>query len=175
MLYKLSFNSKYFVPRKLDEIEKYEKTRFQRILSKEVIEGDLNLEDNKSITDLGNIKEVRGNLYLSKSSIKSLGKLERVEGELNLAITQIEDLGNLKYVGKGLLLFNTPIKSLKNLKYVGEWLHLSYSQIEDLGNLKYVGSHLWLNNTPLSQKFQSLEELRQYVRSKTEVKGEIYA
>jgi hypothetical protein len=148
-MHKLSFDSKYFVPRKLDEIEKYEKMWLQRILSQEIAEGDLDLRENQFITDLGNIKEVRGSLDLSKSSIKSLSRLEKVEGNLNLYSFQIEDLGNLKYVGGSLNLFETPIKSLKNLEYVGGNLYLENSQIEDLGNLKYVGRSLNLLETPI--------------------------
>jgi hypothetical protein len=214
-MHKLSFNSKHFIPRKLDEIEKYEKIRLQRILFQEIIEEDLNLYRNQNIVDLGNIREVRGYLGLQESSIKSLSKLERVEGELYLSYSQIEDLGNLKYVGQDLSLFDTPLKSLKNLekvggrldlknsqiedlgnlKYVeryfsayntslkslknlekvGRWLDLEDSQIEDLGNLNYVGGDLYLINTPLSKKFQSFKKLEQYVRSKVEVKGYIYA
>jgi Leucine-rich repeat (LRR) protein len=173
-MHKLSFNSKHFIPRKLDEIDKYEKVRLQRILSQEIIERDLDLYNNQFIVDLGNIKEVRGDLILSYSSIKSLGKLERVEGELDLSYSQIEDLGNLKYVGRSLWPNSTPIKSLKNLEFVGGWLDLSYLHIEDLGNLKYVGEDLWLYNTPLSKRFKSWEELEQYVRSKVNVEGKIY-
>jgi hypothetical protein len=62
-MHKLSFNSKHFVPRKLDEIEKYEKIRLQRILSQEIIEGDL---------DLRNAREVKRSLDLSYSSTKIL-------------------------------------------------------------------------------------------------------
>jgi hypothetical protein len=213
-MHKLSFDSKYFIPRKLDEIDKYEKIRLQRILSQEIIEGDLVLSENPFITDLENIVEVKGSLDLSKSLIKSLSKLERVEGSLyllhsqiedlgnlkyvrctfdasftpikslknleyvgwnlDLSKSQIKDLGNLKYVGQDLFLTNTPLKSLKNLEYVKNNLVLSNTQIEDLGNLKYVGRDLYLNNTPLSKKFQSKEELEQYVRSKVNVEGEIY-
>jgi hypothetical protein len=173
-MHKLSFNSKYFIPRGFSETEKYEKMRLQRILSQEIIEGDLDLKNNQFITGLGNIKEVRGSLDLPKSSIKSLSRLERVEGHLNLFNSKIEDLGNFKYVGGYFNLFETPIKSLKNLEYVGGCLDLINSKIEDLGNLKYVGRDLYLDNTPLSKKFQSPEELEQYIRSKTEVKGGIY-
>jgi hypothetical protein len=173
-MYKLPFNSKYFIPRKLDEIEKYEKIRLQRILSQEIIEGDLDLYSNKFITDLGNIKEVRGNLDLYYSSIKSLSKLERVDGWTGLAGSKIEDLGNLKFVGGSLSLFGASPKSLKNLETVKGSLILSHSQIEDLGNLKYVEQGLILTNTLLSKKFRSKEELKQYIRSKVEVKGEIY-
>ena len=134
-MHKLSFNSKHFIPRGFEETEKYEKMRLQRILSQEIIEGHLDLSENQFITDLGNIKEVRGDLILSHSSIKSLSKLERVRGSL--------DLDN--------------------------------SKIEDLGNLKYVGRYLWLHNTPLSKRFKSQKELEQYVRSKVNVEGEIYA
>jgi hypothetical protein len=174
-MYKLSFNSKHFVPRKLDEIDKYEKIRLRRILSQEIIEGDLDLKNNQFITDLGNIKEVRGSLDLRNSSIKSLSKLEKVDKELYLAYSSIEDLGNLKYVGLDLWLENVSLKSLKNLEYVGRTLNLMNSQIEDLGNLKYVRNRLYLNNTPLSKRFKSKEELEQYVRSKVNVEGEIYA
>jgi hypothetical protein len=174
-MHKLSFNSKHFIPRKLDEIDKYEKMWLQKTLSQEVIEGDLDLSNNKFITDLGNIREVGGYLDLRNSSIKSLSKLEKVEGRLDLEDSQIEDLANLKYVGRYFSAYNTPLKSLKNLEYVGGHLSLTSSQIEDLGNLKFVGGDLYLVNTPLSKKFQSLEELERYIRSKVEVKGRIYA
>jgi hypothetical protein len=154
-MHKPLFNSKHFIPRGFDETEKYKRVKLQHILFQKIIEGDLDLSENPFITDLENIVEVKGSLDLSKSLIKSLSKLERVEGNLDLYRSQIKDLGNLEYVGGSLNLVNT--------------------QIKDLGNLKYIGGHFWLNNTPLSRKFQSKEELEQYIRSKVNVEGKIYA
>jgi hypothetical protein len=137
-----------------------------------IIVGDVNLEDRKDISDLGNLVGVEGYLYLTDSSIESLGELEfvngdlslwgckdiktlgkikRVESDLNLDESSIESLGQLEYVGAGL---NLPkcknIKTLGNLKEVGDFLNLTDSSIESLGKLEYVGDDLLLNGTDIS-------------------------
>jgi len=147
---KLSFNN-IFIPRRIDEIEEKEKKKIQKILQQEIIEGDLDLQRINWIEDLGNIKEVKGYLYLYNSSIKSLGNLERVEGSLDLESTPIQSLGNLHYVGGYLYLQNTPIQSL--------------------GNLEYVRKDLYLQNTPLSKLPK--KELNK-ILSKIEIGGGVY-
>jgi len=99
--------------------------------------GSLNLSGSQ-IEDLGDLEEVRFNLYLQNTPIKSLGKLKRVGGDLNLLGSQIEDLGDLEEVRFNLYLQNTPIKSLGKLKRVGVDLNLLGSQIENLGDLEEV-------------------------------------
>ena len=59
--------------------------------------GSLNLSGSQ-IEDLGDLEEVRFNLYLQNTPIKSLGKLKRVGVDLNLLGSQIENLGDLEEV-----------------------------------------------------------------------------
>lgn len=173
-MYKLSFDN-IFIPRKLNKIEEEEKQKIQLLLQREVIDGDLDLSENKFIKDLGNVKIVNGCLNLHKSSVQSLSNLRYVERFLELGKSAIQSLGNLEYVGGSLWLNNTSIRSLNNLGYVGRDLDLRNTQIQDLGNLKHVGGNLFLYNTPLLKQFSNKQELEQYIRSKVEVKGDIYA
>jgi len=167
---KLSFDN-IFIPRKIDKIEEKERMRIQKILQQKVVEGDLDLHGINWIEDLGNIKEVKGDLYLQNSSIKSLGNLEYVEADLNLQNTPIQSLGNLRHVGGDLDLRNTPIQSLGNLEYVGWDLFLRNTPIQSLGNLKYVGWDLFLQNTPLSRLPK--EELN-IILNKIKIGGKAY-
>jgi hypothetical protein len=169
-MYKLNFNN-IFIPRRIDEIEERERVRVQRLLQQEVIEGDLDLQGINWIEDLGNIREVRGYLYLQNSSIKSLGKLERVDESLFAANSQIQSLGNLQYIKGYLDLHDTPIQSLGNLEHVGWSLDLENTPIQSLGNLRYVGRELYLQNTPLSKLPK--KELNK-ILSKIEIGGEVY-
>jgi hypothetical protein len=148
---KLSFNN-IFIPRRIDKIEEKERAKIQKILQQEIIEGDLDLYEIKWIEDLGNVKEVKGDLDLCGSSIKSLGKLEYVDGDLWLSYTPIQSLGNL-------------------IKRVEGSLYLAYSSIQSLGKLEYVGGDLYFKNTPLSELPR--KELNK-ILSKIEIEGEVY-
>ena len=170
MLNKLSFDN-IFIPRRIDEIEEKEKKKIQKLLQQEIIEGDLDLHGINWIEDLGNVKEVRGNVYLQNSSIKSLGNLEYIGKSLFASNTPIQSLGNLEYVGSWLDLQKASVQSLGNLQYVGGYLDLQNSQIQSLGNLRYIGGFLYLKNTPLSKL--SREELNK-ILSKIEIGRKVY-
>ena len=134
-----------------------------------IIVGDVNLEDRKDISDLGNLVGVEGYLYLTDSSIESLGELEFVNGDLslwgckdiktlgklkkvedllNLRSSSIESLGELTFVDGVLNLFYCQnIKTLGKLIKVENELNLSGSSIESLGDLEFVGGNLWIDGT----------------------------
>jgi hypothetical protein len=130
---------------------------------------------NSQIEDLGDLEEVRLNLYLNNTPIKSLGKLKRVGRNLDLYYSQIEDLGDLEEVRGSLGLSNTPIKSLGKLKRLGGSLDLYYSQIEDLGDLEEVRGSLGLNNTPIKSlgKLKRVGEYLHLSNSKIEDLGDL--
>ena len=71
-------------------------------------DGRLNLYGT-SITNLGNLGSVGGDLYLYDTPITNLGNLESVGGYLNLGVTPITNLGNLESVGGNLSLYDTPM------------------------------------------------------------------
>jgi len=74
-----------------------------------IINGDLDLFNNKKIKSLINVIKVEGYLDLTYSTIESLPKLEYVGKDLDLDNTNIQSLDNLKYVGSYLSLKNTPL------------------------------------------------------------------
>ena len=96
---------------------------------------DLGVNENKIFK---NIKHIKGDINLYKSTLTDIGALEDVGGDVFLKFSQINDLGNLKIIG-GDVKFNDKIKSLKNLERVGGNIDFTNSEIEDLGALKYIG------------------------------------
>jgi hypothetical protein len=66
-LYELLFNSKYFILRKLNEIDKYGKIRLRRILSQEIIEGNLDLKNNQFIANL----DLKNNQFIANLDLKN--------------------------------------------------------------------------------------------------------
>ncbi|MFT4526695.1 MAG: hypothetical protein ACI85F_002871 [Bacteroidia bacterium] len=93
----------------------------------EIIDGDLGISDS-NIQDLGNLKEILGDFWISYSavtpSLKSLGFLEKVIGDVNLRYSNVSSLGNLAEVGGRLSLRDTPISDLSKLRTVGGDLYL---------------------------------------------------
>lgn len=91
-------------------------------LTPTIVNSYLDLEGTK-LTSLGQLTEVRGNLYLERLPLKSLGNLTKVRGLLNLYKSKITALGNLIYVGVDLNLHHTSIVSLDNLKEIGNHVY----------------------------------------------------
>ena len=146
------------------------------------VEGFLNLRNNKTIEDLGNLQYVGGELDLTNSDIKSLENLKSVGGDLRMVNSIVESLenletvegnlymrnsyvltlSNLKSVGRDLDCRNNVLQSLGKLEYVGGYLFVEDTNIDSLGNLKFVGSNFDLRYTPLSRKTTE-EEIRSQV------------
>jgi len=154
---------------------------------KYVIVGNVNLENRKDISDLGNLAGVEGYFSLSSSSIeslgelefvkgtlglsdckniKTLGKLKKVDGYLDLSYSSIESLGELEYVkGRFSLFVCKNIKTLGKLKKVGEDLWLDHSSIESLGDLEFVGEDLLIRYTNITQsKLNNVEIVGRIIR-----------
>jgi len=53
---------------------------------------------NSGLTSLGNIKRIRGNLFIDGSSIVSLGELEEVIGDISMLDSQLKSTGKLRHV-----------------------------------------------------------------------------
>jgi hypothetical protein len=140
------FDSKYY-KYKMDSYSKEELNTFINNLP-EVYGGDLNFEGD-DITSLVNLKIVKGNLKLRKSTLEIFENLVEVEGNLDLIESDIEKLGSLTKVGKNLHAYDTYLNDLGNLTTVGISLDLSDSSIKRLNKLNTVGGNLFLNNTPL--------------------------
>lgn len=81
-----------------------------------------------TLTSIGEIREVTGDLWISTysctSQILNLGKLESVGGNCRLRYSNIQKLGCLSKVGGDLNLRDSPIENFENLKYVGGNLFL---------------------------------------------------
>lgn len=95
------------------------------------IDGDLDFRFDYSLTSLGSLVLVKGDLKLSFTKIESLGNLTSVEGFLNLSgCKNLTCLGNLSYVGGGISLINTPIskthteEDIKQMIKVGGSIYL---------------------------------------------------
>ena len=88
--------------------EKYKQKIFQ-LLQQEVVEDDLDLRNLGFMTDLNNVKLVKGNLYLQNTEITSLLKGLKVEGNLYLSDTPITGLSERLIATENLYLKNTPI------------------------------------------------------------------
>ncbi|MDA3862046.1 MAG: hypothetical protein PF445_12565 [Melioribacteraceae bacterium] len=91
------------------------------------INGFLGLSDS-SLESLGDLQEITGGFWISSDtvfpSLTSLGNLERVDGDVSLRYSNVTDLGRLKEVGGQLSLRDTPINNLGFLKFVGGDLFL---------------------------------------------------
>ena len=87
------------------------------------IYGTLNLSGENIVEDLGDLNYVEGNFWAGQAedwneTLTSLGKLFIVGGDLNLRYSNIVDLGDLEIVGNYLSLRDTPIETLAKLKHV---------------------------------------------------------
>jgi hypothetical protein len=89
----------------------------------EIIDGDANFSQFPSITDLGVLLEIRGNVIFSKSQIKSLGNLQTITGSVIFGYSQVQDLGDLKTIGGRAYFRNSEIRDLGNLRRVGDFIY----------------------------------------------------
>lgn len=111
-----------------------------------------NLTLGAQIEDLGDLKEVGGNLYNYGGfcNIKTLGGLKKIGGDMHFTGSKLESLGDLEFIGKSLHLNETKnICSLGKLKRVNDSVYLTDSNVTDLGELEYVGEDIWLNKTKI--------------------------
>jgi len=77
-----SFQSRGLNKRKEEKV-KYDSVKdkkYKEFLKQKIIDGDLNLENTKTITSLDQVEIVYGALILSYSSIIDLGNLKYVDG-----------------------------------------------------------------------------------------------
>ena len=111
-----------------------------------IINGNLDLSTS-SITNLGNIKKINGDLFLNYCQyLKSLGELEEVAGIFDIDNSSLKSLGKLKYLGYGLKANGSSLESFGELKYLEGNLYLEGNRaIESLGNLKHVEGNLFLS------------------------------
>ena len=77
------------------------------------------------ITTLGNLKEVKGALWLNNNkTLKSLSRLEKIEWSLDLYNSELNDLGELNHIGRDIWLFNSKLDNIGKLEYVGgDWFN----------------------------------------------------
>lgn len=118
----------------------------------ERVSGSLGLSDS-TIKDLGDLKEVKGNFFISTNSqnsyLISLNNLEFVDGDMYLRYSNIEDLGALKKVGGKLNLRDSKIKNLGSLEFVGGDLFLpkALENEIDLNKINVKGKiRFWKNS-----------------------------
>jgi len=161
-----------FVPHNLEGRGQEQINRIKRLLNKKVIDGDLDLRDIP-ITSLGNAEFINGDLVLfNNETLKSLGRVKEIKGSLGISYSSIEDLGDLERVEGGIFALEvfsrSKLKSLGKLQYVGQHLDIRRTNLKDFGNLKYVGGDLYLTQTKLSKKYSEKE-----IREKIEVKGRV--
>ena len=102
-------------------------TQFHRYVEdNEIWDGDLYIYD-LPITTLGNLKEVKGALWLnSNKTLKSLYKLGKIKWSLSLDNSELNDLGELKHIGS--------------------YIWLGISKLDNIGKLEHVGG-VWYYDT----------------------------
>tara|TARA_B110000114_G_C15076445_1_gene392026 strand:+ start:275 stop:1978 length:1704 start_codon:yes stop_codon:yes gene_type:complete len=98
-----------------------------RLTGKRII-SSLTLKDS-TLSDLGDVLEVTGNLHVSSYRIKS----------------KLLNLFPLEKVGKKLFLRYSEIESFKSLSYIGDDLNLRDTNLKSFGTLSFVGGNLLLN------------------------------
>ena len=112
-----------FIPRNLETRDVKWKQKVYRLLQQSVIEGDLDLSDLpfelENLENLGNVREVKGNLDLQHTLITSLPAGLKVGDYLDLQNTKITSLPEGLEVGGTLDLRNTPIS--KNPKLLAQY------------------------------------------------------
>ena len=129
----------------------------------EYVGGYLDLDGNKDITSLKNIREVGGDLKLGAYIVKNydfihrivpqiegnkspyliedLGKLKKVGGILQIGDCNIKDLGELEEIGDDLLIEQASnLKSLSKLKTI-QGSFYGGENLESLGELEYIGGN----------------------------------
>ncbi len=110
------------------------------------IPGSVIFRSNDNIDSLGYIEEVLGDLVFSNSKITDLGKLKKVQGNFWISqyyyTSKLKSLSELKYVGQDLGLKYTEVTDLGNLEYVGGNLNLRNTNVINFGNLKFIGDNL---------------------------------
>ena len=127
-----------------------------------VICGDIQLSDQATVEDFGNIVAVLGSINIGRypeleSDITSLGKLKYVYGDLRAGDSQLSDLGDLLAVGGLADLESSDLKSTGSLEYVGEDLIIRDNEnLSDARSLRYIGKALDSQNTSI-KSFDNLE------------------
>ena len=106
-------------------------SQFHRYVEDNEVWNDYLLINDLPITTLGNLKEIKGNLWLSNNkTLKSLYKLEKIKRYLSLNNSDLNDLGELKNIGLDIYLCNSKLDNIGKLEHVGgDW-------INDTKNLK---------------------------------------
>jgi len=129
-----------FTPRRISDRTERELIRILNVLKKEECNGDLDFSVivdaglANSITSLGNLRVVHGNVILTRSKITSLGKLERIDGDLVIYDSQIRDLGNLEYIGRNFKADESKLTSFGKLKFIGSSISVEDTPMKTLGN-----------------------------------------
>jgi hypothetical protein len=128
---------------------------FRRI-SKIENNGWLHFYEIPNLTDLGNLRNISGNVNFINSKIKSLGKLQSIGGSVTFTDSEITSLGHLRSIGRGVDFSKSKVKSLGNLRSIGGYAFFSYSEITSLDYLQSIGGSANFTNS----KITSLGELK---------------
>lgn len=118
-----------------------------------------------TLTSIGEIREVTGDLWISTysctSQITNLGKLESVGGNCRLRYSNIKNLGCLSKVGGDLILRDSPIENFGTLNFVGGNLflpkriqnELDVSKISIQGTLRFWNDDKTRKNDTIEKLF----------------------
>ncbi len=129
-----------------------------------IINGNVSFEGNKGIENLGTLKEVVGDLDISKCIwLEDLGELEKVGGNLYASdCDRLESLGRLKFVGGDIILNNClNLKGLSPLEYVGKNLVITFCDKLDypfFDDLKNVGGEIFLKGSSIERERDRIKE-----------------
>ncbi len=142
----IRFSRKFVVLQKLIAFESLPK-------NKRILNGDIRLADFESdsnIITLPNDLQIKGSLYLGKSSIKSLPENLKITGNLNCSFSKITSLPRGLIVIGDINMAGTDIKSLPDDMQVKGSLNLRASNVTSLSSGLRVGSDLDIRGTPIT-------------------------
>ena len=98
-----------FQPRRIEGREDERNNKLNELLKQEIIEGDLNLVGS-SVTSLGNVRIIRGNLNAERvETLTDISSLQMVQGGLDLEFTNVKELPKNLVVKGSIFIKKTPI------------------------------------------------------------------
>lgn len=105
--------------------------------------GDINLSGIGTVTSLGKIKRIDGDLVCVYGGLTSLGDLRIVNGDITIRWTPLVSTGKLLYCNN-LTINSDHFKEIRKLSEVKGDVELSNTELEGLNKLNLVGGYLKL-------------------------------
>ncbi len=113
-------------------------SKFKTLGGLEKIRGNADFSYNFNLEDLGNVREIGGDLNLNScNKLKKFDKLKRIGGNAKFHMALLENLGSLEEIG-GDFKCEFGIKNLGKLRRIGGNADFNYTKIDSLNNLEGI-------------------------------------